>query len=120
MKKTYENIENKFEKISELSIRILGNSILFIFILLIVGGWMVMVMSGKEAITDKIRDCFIAVSFLTFFLVQRTLNKYNKAINVKLNELVRAHEEANNELINVENKSHKEIENIAKELHDEK
>ena len=117
MLKMYEWIESKFEKISELSIRLFVNSIVFAMVLVLVVTWMAMAMLGDESTIDKIRDCFIAVSFLTFFMVQRVLNKYNSAIHAKLNELVRAQENASNKLINVEKKSHKEIEDLANELH---
>ena len=118
MEKIYDVLERRFEKISELSTRILGNSIVFILVLLLVCGWFIMVLFSREPVIGKIRDCFIAISFLTFFLVQRTLNKYNRAMHVKLNELVKTNNEASNELINIENKSHKEIDEVAKDLHD--
>lgn len=117
MLKMYEWIESQFEKMSELTIRLFVNSIVFAMVLVLVATWMVMAMLGDESTIDKIRDCFIAVSFLTFFMVQRVLNKYNSAIHAKLNELVRAQENASNKLINVEKKSHKEIEDLANELH---
>ena len=116
MLKLYEWIESKFEKISEFTIRLFVNSIVFAMVLVLVSAWIVMVMLGDDSTVDKFRDCFIAVSFLTFFMVQRVLNKYNSAFHAKLDELVRAHENANNELINVEKKTHKEIEDLSNEL----
>jgi|SRR6185436_3784955 len=118
MENLYDRIESRFEKLSELSSRILGNSIVFIVVLIIVGIWFVMVLKSDEDVTGKIRDCFIAVSFLTFFLVQRNLNKYNRAIHVKLNELVKIHDNASDDLINIEQKTHKEMDKLAKELHE--
>src|SRR5436190_24403131 len=118
MKKLYDRIESRFEKLSELSTRILGNSIVFMVVLTIVGLWFVMVLKSNEDLTGKIRDCFIAVSFLIFFLVQRNLNKYNRAIHLKLNELVKIHDKASDDLINIEQKTHKEMEELAKELHE--
>ena len=117
MGKVYERIEKHFEKISETGTLILANSIVFIVVLFIVAIWVTMVLTSVENITDKIRDCFIAISFLSFFLVQRTLNKYNRALHVKINELVKVDEKANDELINVERKTHKEIDDLANELH---
>ena len=103
---------------SEIVTHIMVNSFLFIFIVALVLGWIITIMLGDATMTDKIRDCFIATSFLTFFLVQRTLNKYNRAMQVKLNELVKAQDNASNELVNVEKKTNKEIEDISKELHE--
>jgi len=117
MRKVYERFEKQFEKVSEFVIHLFINSVVFALVLVLVSAWMVMVILGNESTIDKIGNCFIAVSFLTFFMVQRVLNKYNLALQVKLNELVRAHENASNELINVEKKSHKEIDDLAHELH---
>ena len=117
MRKVYEWLEKKFEKVSEYIINFFVNSLVFAGVLLLVCTWMVMVILGNESLINKIGNCFIAISFLTFFMVQRVLNKYNLALHVKINELVRAQENANNELINVEKKSHKEIDELANELH---
>lgn len=114
----YDKFESRFEKVSEFSTRVLGNSIVFTIVFIIDCSWIFLVIISGESLTEIIRDSFIAVSFLTFFLVQRALNKYNRVINVKLNELVRAHDNANNDLINVEQKTHKEIDELAKELHE--
>ena len=117
MGKLDQKIEKQFEKVSETGTQILANSIVFIVVLSIVAIWVIMVLTNGENLTDKIRDCFIAVSFLSFFLVQRTLNKYNRALHVKINELVKVDDKASDELINVEKKTHKEIDDLAKELH---
>jgi low affinity Fe/Cu permease len=50
------------------------------------------------------------VTFLMVFLIQRTQNKDNLAIHLKLNEIVAAIEGASNRLIDVEDLSEPEIE----------
>ncbi|MBD3581516.1 low affinity iron permease family protein [Flavobacterium selenitireducens] len=50
------------------------------------------------------------VTFLMVFLIQKSQNKDSMAIQLKLNELVAAHEFASNRLIDVEDLSEKELE----------
>ena len=49
------------------------------------------------------------VTFLMVFLIQKSQNKDSMAIQLKLNELVAAHEFASNRLIDIEDLSEKEI-----------
>ena len=115
--KLYERIERGFEKISEFIVHLFVNSIVFAMVLVVVSVWIGMVMLDPQDLIGKIRDCFIALSFLTFFMVQRVLKKFNAAMQVKLNELVRAHDNARNEFINVEKLSDIEIDQLADNVH---
>ena len=54
------------------------------------------------------------VTFLMVFLIQKGQNKDSLAIQLKLNELVAAHEFASNRLVNVENMSEDEMKVIQK------
>ncbi len=54
------------------------------------------------------------VTFLMVFLIQKAQNKDSLAIQLKLNELVAAHEFASNRLVNVENMSEEEMKIIQK------
>ena len=49
------------------------------------------------------------ITFLMVFLIQKAQNKDSLAIQLKLNELVAAHEFASNRLVNVENLSEDEL-----------
>lgn len=49
------------------------------------------------------------VTFLMVFLIQKSQNKDSLAIQLKLNELVAAHEFASNRLVNVENMTEDEL-----------
>ena len=55
------------------------------------------------------------VTFLMVFLIQKAHNKDSLAIQLKLNELVSAHESANNKLVNVERMPEEELKNIQKD-----
>jgi low affinity Fe/Cu permease len=54
------------------------------------------------------------ITFLMVFLIQKAQNKDSLAIQLKLNELVAAHEFASNRLVNVENMTISEMEVIQK------
>ncbi len=54
------------------------------------------------------------ITFLMVFLIQKAQNKDSLAIQLKLNELVAAHEFASNRLVNVENISEEELKVIQK------
>jgi low affinity Fe/Cu permease len=54
------------------------------------------------------------VTFLMVFLIQKAQNKDSLAIQLKLNELVAAHEFASNRLVNVENMSEADLKIIQK------
>ena len=66
-------------------------------------GWQLVINTGTTIIT-----------FLMVFLIQKSQNKDSLAIQLKLNELVAAHEFASNRLVNVENMTEDELKVIQK------
>jgi low affinity Fe/Cu permease len=54
------------------------------------------------------------ITFLMVFLIQKTQNKDSLAIQLKLNELVAAHENASNRLVNVEDMTEDELKVLRK------
>lgn len=52
-------------------------------------------------------------SFLMLFMVQHSQNKDGKAIQIKLDELIKVTEQARNELVGIEKMEEKEIDNIS-------
>ena len=54
------------------------------------------------------------ITFLMVFLIQKSQNKESVAVQLKLNELVAAHEFASNRLVDVENMSEEELKVIQK------
>ena len=65
--------------------------------------WLLIVNTGTSIIT-----------FLMVFLIQKSQNKESLSIQLKLNELVAAHEFASNRLVNVESMSEEELKVIQK------
>lgn len=54
------------------------------------------------------------ITFLMVFLIQKSQNKESLAVQLKLNELVAAHDFASNRLVDVENMSEEELKVIQK------
>jgi low affinity Fe/Cu permease len=58
------------------------------------------------------------VTFLMVFLIQNTQNREAKAINLKLDEVIRALHEARNDMINLENASDEQLDEVEHEFHE--
>lgn len=118
MQKLYRDLEIRFEKLTSIVTSILGNSVTFIFALITVAFWL----TEKEFYTQDLHQCIsdviLGITFLSFFMIQKSFNRFAGSLHIKLNELVSSHENANNSIINVENKTEEEIKEIAKEYAD--
>jgi low affinity Fe/Cu permease len=56
------------------------------------------------------------VTFLMVFLIQNTQNRDSKAVNLKLDEIIRALKGARNQLINLEGLSDEDLNNLEKQF----
>lgn len=56
------------------------------------------------------------VTFLMVFLIQNTQNRDTRALQLKLDELIRANDEARNKLIDLEDLSDEEMDSLQKEF----
>ncbi len=54
------------------------------------------------------------MTFLVVFLIQNSQNRDSRAINLKLDELIRSTQRARNEMIDIEKLSDQELESLAK------
>jgi low affinity Fe/Cu permease len=62
-----------------------------------------------KSLHDNIYNVILAFTFLGFFIIQKAFNKFSTALNLKMNELLSAHENASNRLVDIENKSEAEL-----------
>jgi low affinity Fe/Cu permease len=88
-----------------------GSSLAFLIAILIVLIWIVTGPLFKFSDTWQlvINTGTTIVTFLMVFLIQRTQNKDSIALQLKLNELLAAHQGASNRLLNIEELSEEEI-----------
>lgn len=54
------------------------------------------------------------VTFIMVFLIQKAQNKDSKAIQIKLNELIAAHEKASNRIVDIEDLTEDELDELHK------
>ena len=111
----YRHIERYFEKLTSAAIAILGNSIAFIVALIIVIYWLTNKRFFIQDIHYCIGDIILGIAFLSLFIIQKSFNRFSKALHLKVNELVASHEPANNEVIHAEEKTEQEINILSKE-----
>jgi low affinity Fe/Cu permease len=105
-----------FERFAINVTKVTGSTSAFICAFIIVIAWAV---SGpflhySENWQLVINTGTTVITFLMVFLIQKAQNKDSLAIQLKLNELVAAHEFASNRLVNVENLSEDEMKVIQK------
>jgi low affinity Fe/Cu permease len=114
MKTIYKSTENVFEKFSEAALKVFGSSITFILAIIIVIVYISSTPFARQSFHNSIYDIILCFTFLGFFIIQKTFNKYNTALNLKINELVSAHDKASNRLVNIEKKTEAELEELNK------
>lgn len=114
MKIIYRKIENSFEKFSSLATKVLGNSITFIVALVLVLLYFTDKRVQAQAGNKTIMDVIFATTFLSIFIIQKSVNRFSTALHLKMNELVAAHDKASNRMINIEEKTEEEMEQLSK------
>ena len=105
-----------FERFAIIVTKATGSTLAFIiaFVLVLIWGATGPVFHYSEAWQMVINTGTTIITFLMVFLIQKAQNKDSLAIQLKLNELVAAHEFASNRLVNVENMSEEELKVIQK------
>lgn len=102
---------NFFEKFATAVTKAAGSTPVFIIAFFIILAWAI---SGpffhySENWQLVINTGTTIITFLMVFLIQKSQNKDSLAIQLKLNELVAAHEFASNRLVDVENMTEEEL-----------
>ncbi len=108
--------KNLFEKFSSSVTRATGSTTAFIIAFLVVVVWAGTgsIFHYSETWPLVINTGTTIITFLMVFLIQKSQNKDSLAIQLKLNELVAAHEFASNRLVNVEDMTEEELKVIQK------
>ncbi|MDB5278043.1 MAG: low affinity iron permease family protein [Ferruginibacter sp.] len=116
MKKKTTTNENFFEKFSSKVTKATGSTpaILLAFASIIIWAAFGPVFHYSETWQMVINTGTTIITFLMVFLIQKSQNKESLAVQLKLNELVAAHEFASNRLVDVENMTEEELKVIQK------
>ena len=105
-----------FERFSSRVSKATGSTPAFIIALALVIGWAVTgpAFHYSETWQLVINTGTTIITFLMVFLIQKAQNKDSMAIQLKLNELIAAHQFASNRLVNAENMTEEEMKVIQK------
>src|SRR6476620_10293625 len=116
MKKDEETKRDFFEHFAALVTKATGSTaaILIAFVLVIIWAVLGPVFHYSENWQLVINTSTTFVTFLMVFLIQKSKNKESIAVQLKLNELVAAHEFASNRLVDVESMTEEELKIIQK------
>jgi len=112
VKKSVRTFENFASEVTRLT----GSTYAFIIALSFVLVWAITgpVFHFSESWQMVINTGTTIITFLMVFLIQKSQNKDSLAIQLKLNELVAAHEFASNRLVSVEDMTSEELQVIQK------
>lgn len=107
---------NLFERFSNWATTATGSSGAFIIAVLLVFVWAITgpFFNFSETWQLVINTGTTIVTFLMVFLIQKAQNKDSKAIQIKLNELIAAHEKASNRIVDIEDLTEKELDKLHK------
>jgi low affinity Fe/Cu permease len=114
--KSAANIGDRFGHFATVASAWLGNKWAFLSAILVVAVWAT---SGplfhySDTWQLAINTGTTIVTFLMVFLIQNTQNRDARAINLKLDELIRAIDKARNQMIDIENLSDVELDRVQK------
>lgn len=106
--------QNFFERFSNWATNATGSPAAFIIAVALILVWAI---SGpffdfSETWQLVINTGTTIVTFLMVFLIQKGQNKDSKAIQIKLNELIAAHEKASNRIVDIEDLTEKELDKL--------
>lgn len=108
--------KNFFERFSSWATHATGTSTAFLLAVAVVVTWAVSgpVFDFSETWQLVINTGTTIVTFLMVFLIQKAQNKDSKAIHIKLNELIAAHEGASNRMVDIEDITEEELDQLHK------
>lgn len=105
-----------FERFANAATKFTGSSPAFLIAAAIVVVWAVTgpLFNYSETWQLVINTGTTIITFLMVFLIQKAQNKDGKAIQLKLNELIAAHERASNRMVDIEDLTEAELDQLHK------
>ncbi|TSJ40976.1 low affinity iron permease family protein [Mucilaginibacter corticis] len=106
--------KNFFERFSNWATAATGSSAAFMIAIAAIVVWLATGPVAKYSDTWQliINTGTTIITFLMVFLIQKSQNKDSKAIHLKLNELLAAHEGASNRMVDIEDLTEKELDHL--------
>ncbi|HZQ08343.1 MAG TPA: low affinity iron permease family protein [Anaerolineae bacterium] len=107
-----------FRKIATKTSHAIGSPIAFILAVLVIVVWAITgpLFGFSDTWQLVINTGTTIVTFLVVFMIQNTQNRDSKAIQLKLDELVRAIEGARNNMVDLEDLTDEELDKLEKEF----
>jgi len=104
-----------FTKTANWAALFVGSPVMFIFAVATIAAWLITGPMFHFSNTWQlvVNSWTNIATFLVVFLIQNTQNRDSKAMNLKLDELIRSVDGAHNELIDIERLSDRELERLA-------
>ena len=115
MKILYTGLEKGFEKVADVASTIFGNSLTFLLAVILVGSYLFSEKFYLQNSHEIIGDIILCITFLSFFIVQKIVNRFSTSLQIKLNELIASSEKASNRMVNIESKTEAELRELANE-----
>jgi low affinity Fe/Cu permease len=108
--------KNLFERFSNWATAATGSSAAFMIAITAIVIWLATGPLARYSNTWQliINTGTTIVTFLMVFLIQKSQNKDSKAIHLKLNELLAAHDGASNRMVDIEDLTEKELDDLHK------
>jgi low affinity Fe/Cu permease len=112
-------ISGKYSNFAKATSRICGHPSVFVFAVVIILMWIISgpLFQFSDTWQLVINTATTIVTFLMVFLIQSTQNRDTEAIQMKLDELIRATKGAHNILLDVEDLDELEMEEIRRRYH---
>lgn len=114
MNKLYHKSERLFEKFVDAALRAFGSSVTFILAFILVIIYLVSSPFASQSFHNSIYDIILCITFLGFFIIQKSFNKYSRGMNLKVNELVSSNDLSSNRMVNIETKTEAEMQELEK------
>jgi low affinity Fe/Cu permease len=113
-----KTLRDRFQQFAQKTSYVVGTPWAFMIAVAVIVGW---ALSGKlfhfsDTWQLVINTGTTIVTFLMVFLIQNTQNRDGKAIQLKLDELIRSKRGARNTMVDLENCTEEELEKIEKEF----
>jgi low affinity Fe/Cu permease len=111
-------MQNLFHKVALRAAQVVGSAWSFAAAILLVAGWAVSgpLFGFSDTWELVINTTTTIITFLMVFLIQYAQNHDSKAVNLKLDELIRAVKEANTALVDLEDMTDEELDALQRKF----